>query len=243
MTIRTGEDAAAAGERDVLLAKYLAGALSDEEAARVEQWWASDPALVRDLEATARLASGLAELRRRGELTGIVRGPWWSRPLALLSIAATLAALAVGVFEWRSLPSAAPLALSAGLDGLPHGTAGSLPLAGTYSLLRLRGSAPVDATVSLPAAAGAIALRVLPEQPSPTGRYRLELSPTAGTASAAGTSTLAGLTPGADGFVAAYVDAQAWRPGRWRVRVVPEGRPDAESSDFVLEVRPGTAAP
>jgi hypothetical protein len=243
MTIRTGEGPPPAGERDALLAKYLAGALSEEDAARVEEWWSSDPGLIRDLEATARLASGLADLRRRGELPGIVRGPWWTRPLALLSIAATLAALAVGVFAWRSFPPVAPLAVSAGLDGLPHRGAGSVRLAGTYSLLRLRNSAPVDATVSLPAAPGAIALRVLPEQPSPTGRYRLELAPADPTAAAVRTSTLAGLAPGADGFVAAYVDAQAWRPGRWRVRVVPEGRPDSESSDFLLEVRPGTAAP
>ena len=53
-------------ERDHWVERYLAGRLSDAEQRRFEAYWAENPGLVRDLEASAQLQSGLAMLRERG---------------------------------------------------------------------------------------------------------------------------------------------------------------------------------
>jgi len=55
-------------ERNQIAARYLAGGLSDEEAQEFERAFLADPSLAEDLELTAQLHAGLAELRRRGEL-------------------------------------------------------------------------------------------------------------------------------------------------------------------------------
>lgn len=223
------------GERDALLGRYLAGRLSDSEAERFEAYWADHPEITRDLEATARLGAGLADLRRRGELATVVRGAWWSRPLTLLSIAAGVAALAAGVFAWVLAERAPQIPLGGGLGALPRYAAAQLPLGESVSLLRLRAAARADATLVLPADPRAIAIRVLPEQPSPSGTYRVEIAVDgADTSRPAGAAT--GLPAAEDGFVTAYVDSRALRPGRYRVAVQPADVA-AAASVFVLDVR------
>jgi hypothetical protein len=55
-------------QRNQIAARYLAGDLSDEEAQDFERAFLGDPSLIEDIELTARLRAGLAELDRRGEL-------------------------------------------------------------------------------------------------------------------------------------------------------------------------------
>jgi hypothetical protein len=55
-------------EHNHVAPRYLAGSLSDEEAQEFERAFLADPSLVDDLELTAQLRAGLAELDRRGEL-------------------------------------------------------------------------------------------------------------------------------------------------------------------------------
>jgi hypothetical protein len=222
------------GERDALMARYLAGRLSDDEAERFESWWAQHPELTPDLEATARLASGLRDMRRRGELTAAVRGGWWARPLALLSIAAGVAAVAAGAVAWLLTVRTPEIPLAGAVASLPRLAAGQLPIGGTYSLLRLRAAVRADATLELPAGPRAIALRVLPEQSSASGRYRVELareeSRNAGVA--------LDLRAADDGFVDVFVDSRALSPGRYRLAIAPE-ESVASGSVFVLDVRAG----
>jgi hypothetical protein len=218
-------------ERDVLMSRYLAGRLSDDEAERFEAWWAENPQATRDLEAGARLRSGLADLQRRGELPTVVRGAWWSRPLALLSIAASVAAFAVGAAVWFIAAREPSIPLAAAIGSLPRHSAGTLALGETYSLLRLR-SASADAVVSLPAEPRALAFRVLPEQPSSDGRYRVEFARDGERQVATG--AVAGLAPAPDGFVDVYVDSRGLEPGRYRLTVAPTG---AAPSVFVVDVR------
>jgi hypothetical protein len=220
------------GERDALMARYLAGRLSDDEAERFEAWWAENPTATRDLEASARLRAGLADLRGRGELPTVVRGAWWSRPLALLSIAASVAAVAAGAVAWMLGTREPVIPLGAAVASLPRHSAATLMLGDTYSLLRLR-SASADAVVTLPAAPRALAFRVLPEQPSSDGRYRVEMLRDGETA-ARGAGVLGDLPAATDGFVDVYVDSRALSPGRYRLSVVPTG---AAPSVFVVDVR------
>lgn len=221
-------------DRDALMARYLAGRLSDDEAQRFEAWWAEHPEVTRDLEATARLASGLRDLRRRGELKTVVRGAWWARPLALLSIAAGVAAVAAGAVAWLVTVRAPEIPLGGALASLPRLAAGQLPVGETYSLLRLRAATRADAVVELPAQPQAIAFRVLPERSSTTGRYRVELA----REGARGAGVAADLRAADDGFVDVYVDSRALAPGRYRLAIVPE-ESAASASVFVLDVRSG----
>lgn len=85
----------AEGERQLRLARYVGGKLSEEEAAELERAMLMDPALAEDAELTARLRSGMQTLAQQGELSRYAQQPataW--RPLAL---AASIAAVAVGV--------------------------------------------------------------------------------------------------------------------------------------------------
>lgn len=222
-------------ERDVLMSRYLAGRLSDDEAERFEAWWAENPQVTRDLEAGARMRSGLADLQRRGELPTVVRGAWWSRPLALLSIAASVAAFAVGAVVWFIAAREPSIQLAAAIGSLPRHSAGTLAMGDTYSLLRLR-SASSDAVVVLPSEPRALAFRVLPEQPSSDGTYRVEFARDGERHVVTG--AVAGLAPAADGFVDVYVDSRGLDPGRYRLTIAPAG---AAPSVFVVDVRPAGA--
>lgn len=221
-------------DRDALMARYLAGRLTDDEAERFETYWAQHPELTRELEATARLASGLRDLRRRGELATVVRGAWWARPLSLLSIAAGVAAVAAGAVAWLLTVRAPEIPLGGAIASLPRYAAGQLPVGETYSLLRLRAATRADAVLELPVEPRAIALRVLPEQASPDGRYRVELARD----DARDAGVAADLRAADDGFVDVYVDSRALSPGRYRLAVVPE-ESAASASVFVLDVRAG----
>jgi hypothetical protein len=226
-------------EREVLLARYLAGALDDVDAERFEAYWAEHPELTRDVEASARVKTGLADLNRRGELAKLVRGAWWSRGL-LLSIAAGVAALGVGLVTWQGSLRDVRIPLAGVVAALPGAGAGALPVGATVSVLRLRGAAAVDATLRLPEAPAAIRIRVLPEQPSPLGRYRLELTGTGDTARPPA-GVAADLVADADGFVSVYADARALRPGRYRLVITPAGSP--ERSEFAIDVRAAAEQP
>lgn len=220
-------------EREVLLARYLAGALTDADAERFEAYWAEHPELTRDVEASARVKTGLADLHRRGELGKLVRGAWWSRGL-LLSIAAGVAALGIGLVTWQAVTREARIPLGSVVAALPALGGGGLPVGATYSVLRLRAAAAVDATVRLTGAPAAIRIRALPEQASPVGRYRIELTNTRSTATRpAGVAE--DLAPDEDGFVSVYADSRALAPGRYRLAVVPVGA--AARTEFVVDVR------
>lgn len=227
-------------ERDAMMVRYLAGRLSDDEEERFEAWWAENPEATLDVEACARLRSGLGDLRSRGELPTVVRGAWWSRPLALLSIAAGVAAVAAGGVAWlvaTRMPTRPVVPVAAAIAALPAHSAATLSLGDTYSLLRLR-SASADAVVVLPAEPRALAFRVLPEQPSNDGRYRVEFVRD-GERAPTPAGGVDGLAAAADGFVDAFVDSRGLAPGRYRLTVTPTG---AAPSVFVVDVRAASGA-
>src|SRR5688572_32105538 len=94
-----------------LASRYLAGQLSPTELQAYEQHLLESPDAVQELEATARMKVGLANLRDAGQLERLLReapAPRLRRTGIALAAAAALAVIAVGL--WR------------GIDTTPAGT-------------------------------------------------------------------------------------------------------------------------
>lgn len=230
-------------EREVWIARYLAGKLSDAETARFEAYWATHPEIIGDLEASARLKSGLRDLRARGELGGAMRDRWWSRRLSLLAMAATMAAVAAGVVAWRMATHVELVPVAPTIAALAPHASSPLRKGATYSLLRLRSSSLSDATVDLPVAPQAIELRVLPEYAAADGRYVVGLAPLDANDAVGRESVTAPIAADVDGFVTVYVDSRELAVGRYRLRVQPSGvEGEASASDFRLSVRASDGA-
>jgi hypothetical protein len=219
-------------EREAWLARYVAGTLPDSDAERVEAYWAEHPELTDELERASRVADGLHGLRARGELGAAVRGSWWSNRLSLFAVAAGGATLAAGLLGWwmttarPALPIADSLA-SLATETRPHA------LMATVSVLRLR-TAGADATLERPAAGGAVAIRVLPEDGG-AGPYRLRVHGIDGAAANCAAGEFDGLYAADDGFFTAYVPASALCAGRYALEV--HGPAEAPPSTFTLDVR------
>lgn len=226
-------------DRDEWIARYLAGRLSETDTARFEAYWAEHPEITRDLEASARLQAGLRDLRARGELDGVVRDRWWSRRLSLLAVAATVAAFVGGIVAWRMAEGIDRVQLAPTLAALATHASNPLEKGATYSLLRLRSSATVDATIDLPAEPRAVELRVLPETTSPDGRYVVRLAAIDDDGRVGSPTTTGPVPADPDGFVTVYVDSRELEAGRYQLGVAPSGGPAAaEWSDFRVSVRP-----
>src|ERR1041384_4593660 len=155
-----------------IVARYLAGQLTDGDAAEFEAHYAQDPAVVRDIERTLRLKEGLAILSERGELDSLLRArrPMWQPALAL---AAGLAVLVVGVLLWVGGTTVSPIGST--LMALAKHEGSPLRVANTYVLARTRGASS-DVRVTLPKEAAAIELRMIPSARPKSGGFHIVLS-------------------------------------------------------------------
>jgi hypothetical protein len=235
-------------EQEHWVERYLAGRLSEGEERRFEAYWSENPELTRDVEACARLQTGLRELQRSGELDALRRPSWWSGRLRLMALAASVAVVAVGAMAWRGVMTtvADPLlhATVAALPRLPGGAA--LPVAATLNLMRLRDARAVDAVIELPAQPAALRLRVLPDVPSEpraaagpvaTGpvRWSARLTRLDTADAPRERDRLDGLVAAPDGFVDVVVDTRSLAPGRYRLSLAAAG--SAEAGAFTIDVR------
>ena len=221
-----------------LASRYLAGQLSDTERAAFEEQMRESPAVMRELEATARLKVGLARLRERGELDELLAPSPWHQHRFALATAAALATIVVGAMLVRFNPVHAdhPI-LAASIASLVDTRGSILPVTGTFAVFRKRAE-NYDATIEA-AAAGAVELRVLPETAAETRRYRVSLGRMIDDRSIEPVATLAGLAPAADGFVTLFVDRAKLPPGRYRLDVAPEGTGDGVVADsFLIRISP-----
>ena len=168
-----------------------------------------DPEALAELEATARLKIGLQRLRSSGELSELIAGPRPGRCQPYLDVGhgGRIAAAVIGVSLWfpRSGPITSPVLASAASvfkDRNGHG----LSVMATAPMFRTRAD-KYDAVIQLPAARGAIRLRVLPSNPSETARYQASLARIKDDNTAERGVTLSDLQPSADdGFVDVYAD-------------------------------------
>lgn len=221
-------------EAQDLIARYLAGRLSDTETAQFEAWWQRNPGAIRDIDHVARLQDGLHGLRARGELEPLLRRSWWTGTLRFMAMAASVAALALLVWVWQAGAPGTPLriaALPTGFDVLAR----QVPAQAQYFMtLRSRDN---GGTVVLPPSPVALHWRLLPDTPAADGRYRVSLTAVADAATATALASVA-----ADGFVDIYADSRTLRPGRYWLTLEPVAAP-GQPSRFALVVSAGDAAP
>lgn len=225
-----------------LAGRYLADRLSPEERAAFESALQQDPEVVAEVEATARLKVGLARLRETGELQKLLADTPRGALSRLLPLAAGLAALAIGVTVWQSAPPPAhsPSSLARSPALLARNVGHWLPVEGAVAVFRKR-SGSLDAQATLPESHGALELRVLPTNPTPSSRYGLTLAALGDNSSPVTIGSVEDLTPAADGFVTAYVDTSHLSPGRYRLTLStagPSGKiSTAEAFDIELQRR------
>jgi hypothetical protein len=220
-----------------IAARYLAEQLDDAEREAFEAYYLQHPDVLRDMEAAARLKTGLAQLRDAGELVQLLKPQPWYRDQRYLA-AAAVAALAVGVglYGLRS-PSRQPVLVAS--SGVLHTWRGTpLPLASSHMVLRTRG-ASYDAEIELPASAQTIELRVLPEYEAQQSRYRIALQAIADDDSLTPVAEVAGLTPGEDGFVPVFINTARIRPGRYQLTLTGDSVASDASSFQLRFAAPG----
>lgn len=217
-----------------LASRYLAGQLTPGELEDYERYLLEHPEAVEELEATARMKIGLANLRDTRQLERLLRPsgrPGWMPGLAL---AASLAVVFIAVALWRGMGPSHESILVAQATKLIDHTGAPLNAGATYSLLRTRSSA-YDAVIELPPEPRAIALRVRPETAAP--EYNAALSKIRPDGSVVPTGSASELKPGDDGFVQLYVDSSRLEASPYLLVVAPTGDDSAAStSAFRLKV-------
>ncbi|HKR34246.1 MAG TPA: hypothetical protein VJT10_05375 [Steroidobacteraceae bacterium] len=217
-----------------LASRYLAGQLSPAELQTYEQHLLENPAAVRELEATARMKVGLANLRDTGQLEGLLRARTrlgWQWPAALAA-AAALVVIAVGL--WRGGDVARETTLVARASELMDTSGRPLAAGSSYALLRTRSSS-YDALVQLPPEPRAIELRVRPEVPAPA--YGVALSRIQADGSVAQIGNVGELKTEQDGFVRLYVDSSRLEAGPYLLVITPaEDRTATSTTAFRIRV-------
>jgi hypothetical protein len=220
--------------------RYLAGQLSDEECAAFEERLREDPAVVREVEATARLKVGLGRLRERSELDALLAPPRWYQPGLLLATAASVAIVALGVvMVGRSRVDVQRPVLAASIGALVDTQGSALPVIATLAVFRKRAET-YDAIIESAPSAGAVELRVLPETTVASRRYRVDLSRLADDGSLTAVASLDNLRPADDGFVTMLMDRSQLAAGRYRLDVLGKvGDGSVRVSDtFLIRVVP-----
>jgi hypothetical protein len=215
-----------------IASRYLADQLSDSERQSFEVRLIEDPAVLRELEATARMKMGLRELRREGHLDNLVenrnKGSLWA-----FGIAAAVAVLAIGLGVWRpDAPKSAMIAAS--VTALVDDSGHPLRVAGSYAVLRKRADA-YDATIALPAERRAIELRILPGAVAPGNSYQITLAQIDGRIPARVIGAVEMLQPAANGEITVYVDSSVLMPGEYELNVMDAtGRPIEEPQENLV---------
>ena len=222
-------EAASAEEID-LIARYLAGRLSETESTRLEARVAAEPGLYERVEEVLRLQEGLAVLAQRDDLDALLREPPWRKRLGIWAAAAALALAVIGLGAWWASrePPAGVLALSV---AELHMGARAPTIEGPYVFARTRGEASVLEIPRLNVRS-AIELKFVPSVSSAGGRYRLTVqSSGAGGGGRALVGTLDSAAFGPDGYVTVFLDSAALRSGRYDLALEPSGSARADEGD------------
>lgn len=201
--------------------RYLAGQLSAAEEEAYEQYFVRNPDAVQELEATARMKVGLANLRDTGQLDVLLRAsaaPALDRRKAMLALVASLAFVVIGVGVWRGLSVSDSATLMATAEELVDRSGRPLTVGASYALLRTRATS-YDAVVKLPAEPRAIEMRVRPESIAP--RYTVALSRIRPDGSVTQIAMLSDLESQTDGFVRLYVDSSRLEAGPYLLVISP----------------------
>jgi hypothetical protein len=223
--------------------RYLAGQLSPSEQEAYEQYFIHNPDVVRELEATARMKVGLANLRDTGQLDSLLQAaPTTSRRAALMAIAASVAVVAIVAGLWRDVRTPDGAALVASATRLVDSSGKPLAVGAIYAVMRTRAT-EYDAIVTLPAQPQALELRVLPEWLAPA--YDVALSRTGPGGAIVEVATVSDLQVRQDGFVNLYVNSSKLEPGLYLLGLsASQGQAsEISTSSFRLKVVGADAGP
>jgi hypothetical protein len=191
--------------------------------------------MVREMEYTLRLKEGLATLRDRQQLEGLMKARRWRWALPL-SIAAAIAGAALGTWTWYGTSVAPPVAAGK-LEALLENGQATLPLGGKYMLVRVRSAETKPLSIPLPAQPSALELQVLPAGGAAAAPYRLVLQRQPVEGKAKPVAEVAGLVPGPDGLVAAWLDSERIERGQYTVELASErGESAAPAERFLIEL-------
>lgn len=224
-------------DEEQVVARYLGGRLSDGGSDAFEQYVSEHPEIYAQIEQTLRFKEGLARLRERGELNGLLRAPA-PRGWVPYAAAASVAAATVAALLWLQLRRPAPEMLFLAPEAVAARHHQPVAIRGSYVLARTRGSAGLT-EVTLPAEPGAIELKIVPSGVSDDTRYNVGLSRLGGPAGAANAEQIEAGPVASDGYVSIYIDSSQLTPGDYDVRLtpaVPEGS-RTQSDRFVIRLR------
>src|SRR5882672_3229606 len=228
-------DAKQIAERHIV-ERYLANQLTDLEAEAFEAYVEAHPEVVREIDLTARMKSGLATLRQRSELETALRAkPSGLRRPALLaaSVAVILIAGAFIVRQWSVAPGAVLLASTA--EELLGKGDQPLPVAAHLFVTRTRGE-PAE-SLAAPPPGSVVELRLDLHAVDSSARYSVQLLRVSGSA-LEDVGALSGATTQADGSLSFFVRGSALTIGTYLVRVA--GGERSEPLEFALRVSPAT---
>jgi hypothetical protein len=216
-----------------LASRYLAGQLSPAELQAYEQHLLENPDAVSELDATARLKVGLANLRDTGQIEKLLRSrPALRSQWPTLAAAAALIVLAIGL--WRTIDTPRDTTLVATAGELVDRTGHPLASGSSYALLRTRSSA-YDALIELPPDARAIELRVRPEIAAAV--YSVALSRIRPDGSVTQIGNVSELKARSDGFVRLYVDSSRLASGPYLLVITQaEDRAATDATTFRVKV-------
>jgi hypothetical protein len=217
-----------------IIARYLAGQLSEAESAAFEAYYTAHPEVVREIEHTLRLKEGLAVLRDRGELDALLHRRNYWRPA--MGLAAGIAALVIGVWLWMGQTTVAPIVGT--VAALVDAQGKPLHVASTHMLVRMRGPAPV-VEIPLPKERSAIELQMIPSSRTDRGdNYRVLLGRLDATNAVTPIAETRATANSGGGSVTAYLDSGRLERGRYAIEITPEGAsPGTPGDRFVVEIR------
>lgn len=215
--------------------RYLDGTLSDAERSAYERHFLDNPDAVNELEATARMKVGLANLRETRRLEPLLKAPTVGRRTAGWAIAASVVVLVAAVTLWRQAGLLGDTII-ASAPTFRDGSGSSLSVGSSYALVPVRSSMDYDAFVELPPAPQAIELRVQPDIQA--SLYRATLSRIQSDGSVVRIAALGDLRMEADRFVRLYVDSSRLEPGPYLLvlSAPPDNAGESATSSFRLKV-------
>ena len=224
-------DAKQIAERQII-ERFLAGQLSEEDARAFEAYIEVHPDISRNIEIVARMKSGLATLRKRGELDRLLgaKSPsWYRRPAPLVAAAASVVVALVLVARPWGVDSGGAL-LAATLQELAGRNNDVPALAARIVLARSRGLKPP--IIAAEADGGAIEVTLQLSAPDTTAAYSAALSRLVGN-SLEHVAESSDLRANTGGDLVFFVRTESLREGDYIFRISTNGR---EPSEFALRV-------
>jgi hypothetical protein len=207
--------------------RYVAGSLSDEEAARFEEAMVDRPDLAADVNVRRRIKAGLSLLEQRNELAPLLASaPPRPHYIRYATAATAVLVVAAGVWVSWNREGGAPLQVL-----LESREIGSQTIAKSFILARTRSAG--DPTFEVQRNAGPVRLQILVEDPD-AGPFSAFLFSTADGAIPFKKSTISETT---NGFAEIYLDPHALNSGPYGLSLKSKAGKE-ELFAFKLRVSP-----